>query len=127
VGLICGLAFFAAGCPEDKPEGPKPLEGSTPGMQRYVVYFGSGGPDLTAYRAAVENEPEKVGELVDKMRAEAKAARMKFVQKLKAYDGRVVDYWWMSNAVTVEIPAGNAASLHVIEDVKRVEPDKLLP
>lgn len=114
-------------CDDEAPPGPAPLPGARPGTQRFVVYLAGDGPDATAYRAALQDDPSTAPSLAEALRQQAVAQRRGFLQALRAYDGVVVDHWWLTNAVTVEIPAGNAMSLTAIDGVLKVEPDILFP
>ncbi|MFZ9889792.1 MAG: hypothetical protein ACO3JL_20035 [Myxococcota bacterium] len=120
---IVGLAA----CEEEQPPGPEPLAGARPGTQRFVVYLAGDPPDASAYRAALKDDPSSAPPLAEALRAQAEAQRRGFQQALRAYNGVVVDHWWLTNAVTVEIPTVNAASLTAIDGVVRVEPDVLFP
>jgi hypothetical protein len=122
--LAAPLALSA--CSDDEPPPVQPLAGSKAGTVRYVVHLKGEPPDASAYRAALKEDPAKAAKLAEELKMAAALNRKKLVQALKAYDGRVVDHWFLTNAVTVEIPAGNALSLTAIDGVAKVEPDQLL-
>lgn len=122
--LVAPVALSA--CSDDEPPAVQPLEGSKQGTARYVLHLEGAPPDSSAYRKALAEDPAKASALADELREAAAASRRQLVQALRAYDGRVVDHWFLTNAVTVEIPAGNALSLQAIDGVARVEPDQLL-
>lgn len=116
-----------AACEDETPKGPDPLAGARPGTQRFVVFLAGDAPDATAYREALQDDPSAAPPLAEALRQQAVTQRRAFLQALRAYDGVVVDHWWLTNAVTVEIPSGNAMSLTAIDGVLRVEPDVFFP
>lgn len=129
--LLLAVAAFAAplalsACSDEEGPAVQPLAGSNQGMVRYVVHLKGDPPDASAYRAALAEDPAKAAALAEELKQVAADGRKKLVQALRAYDGRVVDHWFLTNAVTVEIPEGNALSLQAIDGVERVEPDQLL-
>lgn len=126
--LVCVLAALplSSGCPDDEKPQVQPLEGSQPGSLRYVVYLTGEPPDLTEYKKALADSPGDVPTIVDGLRKNAEFRRKGFEQTLKAFGGRVVDHWYLTNAVTVEIPANAAASLPALDGVERVVPDQPL-
>lgn len=127
VTLVVVAALVGVGaCSDEEAPVVTPLAGSKPGTQRYLVHLQGAPPDAAAYHEALEEDPAKAVEIAEGLRQSVVEGRKKFVQALKAYDGRVVDHWWLTNAVTVEIPAGNALSLGAIDGVVKVEPDQLL-
>lgn len=125
--LSATVIAAVAACEDEAPRGPEPLPGARPGTQRFVVYLAGDAPDATAYRAALQDDPSTAPPLAEELRQQAVAQRRGFLQALRAYDGVVVDHWWLTNAVTVEIPSGNAMSLTAIDGVLKVEPDVLFP
>lgn len=124
--VLVAAAWGLAGCPEEEADAPKPLEGAQPGSLRFVVYLKGDPPDLTEYRKALAENPDEVPEIVEELRETVKAERKDFERSLKAFEGKVVDHWFLTNAVTVEIPAGGAPSLPLVNGVERVEPDRML-
>ena len=129
LALACAVLqtpLVLSACSDDEPPPIQPLAGSKPGTVRYVVHLQGDPPDASAYREALAKDPAKAAQLAEELKMAAALNRKKLVQALKAYDGRVVDHWFLTNAVTVEIPAGNALSLTAIDGVTKVEPDQLL-
>lgn len=126
-GGLLAAALLAAAC-DDEPVAPEaqPLAGSRPELERWVVHLKGEPPDPAPYREALEKSPEQVPEIAEKLRQKAMQARAGFVQRIADLGGRVVDHWWLTNAVTVEIPGGNVPTLKVLDEVERVEPDRLL-
>jgi hypothetical protein len=119
VALLC--AGFSCGDPP--PSGA--LAGTQAGLERWIVVF-EGEPDLTEYRAALKEGPTQARAYLEKKRVETMQARAPLAEQLRTMSANVVDYWWMTNAITVELPADNVESLKVIPGVKEVRPDKLL-
>lgn len=124
--VLLGGPVGLSACSDEEPVAVQPLEGSKAGTLRFIVHLQGPPPDASAYLAAVKDDPTKALALADELKRTVASDRKKLVQALRAYDGRVVDHWWLTNAVTVEIPAGNALSLNAIDGVVKVEPDQLL-
>jgi len=126
--LACALAMLplAAGCTDDEKPPVQALTGSKPGVERYVVYLEGEPPDLTEYETALADSPGDVLKIVEGLRQAAAEKHEGFARAIRAYDGKVVDHWYLTNAVTIEIPAGNAASLSELGGVVRVMPDEAL-
>jgi hypothetical protein len=124
--LLCAATALAAGCPADEPEGPTAIKGAAENSERYVVYLKGEGPDLTEYRKALSDEPDKVPEIVAALREDAERRHKKFEKALRALSGTIVDHWYLTNAVTVEIPKESAPTLKITDGVLRVEPDTIL-
>ena len=116
---------FGAGCSDPPPEGPAPMPGAKPGTQRWVVHLVGDAPDLVAYRAA-RGKGEGVETAEDALRKAARDRAKPLRQSLKGLDGKIVDYWWMTNAVTVEVPEGAVGTLKGLDGVDRIVPDQLL-
>jgi len=112
------------GCSDDGGEEVKPLEGSRPGTERWLVYLKGDAADLAAFRA--EADAAKKAELQKQLQATASSARAEFEKRLEEFDGKVVAHWWMTNAVTVEIPSGTDKSVLQIEGVDRMVADQPL-
>ncbi len=102
------------------------IEGTKDGTERWIVYLEGEGPDLGAYREAAKKGPEAQAEVAAKMKAETKAKHAPFVKMLAERGGTVVEHWWMTNAVTVEIPEGTSDAVREFEGVQRIAPDTLL-
>lgn len=119
--LVCAVTFGAA-CSDDPPDA---MSGSKPGTERWVVYLASQSIDLAPYKKAqAEGDPLDVIEakLVKEMKAESK----RFARGLKELNGSVIEYWVLSNAITIEVPAGNVGSVGTMEGVEKMIPDTVL-
>ena len=125
--IFCTLMVFVAlsgfGCEEDEAETPQAIPGSKTGSERWVVYFGNGDVDLTAYRAA-RAEGKSTESIEEDLRAKAKERYKEFESKLAGFDGTVVDYWYLTPAVTVEIPSGARGTLKTLPGVTEIKPDQ---
>ncbi len=122
---VLGVAMLV-GCTSgtQQPEAT-PLAGSQ-GRGRWVVTVKATLPDRSAYRALLIDNPAGVAAYVAKMRAE-QARNFPEVQKaVTTVNGEVVERWWMSNQLTVELPAAGVATLRGTEGVSSVEPDVVL-
>lgn len=102
------------------------IEGTKDGTERWIVYLEGEAPDLSAYREAAKAGPKAQADLAEKMKAETKVKHAPFVKMLAERGGTVIEHWWMTNAVTVEIPEGTSDAVSEFEGVKRIAPDVLL-
>ncbi len=125
VAVAGAIALAAVGCPSDDQPTVKPATGSD-GRERWVVALEGEPPDLTEYRALSRDNPGAVAPYVDKMRQSLMAGRTELDTFLTSVDGQVVERWWMSNAVTVEVPASAVESLKKQAGVKQIAPDLTL-
>jgi hypothetical protein len=126
VAALALLALAAAGCPSNGDEqGPKPTTGAE-GRERWIVTFDGSAPDLGEYRALQRDNPKAVDAYVGQMRDGVMRGRAEMESFLGSVEGRVVERWWMTNAVTVEVPAGAVETLKKQPGVKSVAPDLTL-
>lgn len=125
--ILLAAASFSTACAGDDDGGDrKPLPGSAPSLERWVVRFAGDGPDLTAYRKATAQDPGAVPAIVAGLREKHEKDHVEFKTKVEAVGGRVVDWWWMSNAATIEIDPSGLPTIQKAEGVKSVTPDRLL-
>lgn len=125
---LLGAAWLLtlAACPDsDDTGGAKPAAGAD-GKERWVVTFEGELPDPAEYRALLRDNPKAAAAYVTQMRDSLMRGRTEIEGFLTSVDGRVVERWWMSNAVTVEIPASAVESLKKQQGVKAVSPDPTL-
>jgi hypothetical protein len=121
-GLLAGAAALAGGCPgKDDDGGPRVL--GTEGRERWVVTFEGDEPDLAEYRALLKDKPDDAEAYAEKMRKKLETDHEDLAKTLESLNGRIVERWWMSRAVTVEIDAGKAPSLVKAAGVKSLRPD----
>jgi hypothetical protein len=118
------LAVAPLACGGDK-NGESRVLGSE-GRERWVVTFDGAAPDLAEYRKLLADDPSAVPAYVVKMRDRQAQAHPELEESLTALGGRVVDRWWMSNQVTIELPATGVASVQTVPGVKAMVPDALL-
>jgi hypothetical protein len=123
--VLLVLAAACSGGDDDAYDG-KPLPGSAPSLQRWVVRFEGDGPDLAAYRKASVDDPSAVPAIVAGLREKQQKEREEFKTKVEAVGGKVVDWWWMSNAATIEIDASGLPTIQKADGVRSVSPDRLL-
>jgi hypothetical protein len=123
--VVCVLAGAAACSDDDDEVAGGALLGSNEGVERWVVHFETGAPDLTAYHAALDKDGDTAS-IELQLREQAMTRRQDFARAVGELGGKIVDYWWLTNAVTVEIPVGNVKSLKMMSDVKELTPDRLL-
>lgn len=117
---LLGGIVGSAGCP-DKEE-PKRVTG-TEGRERWIVSFEGNEPDLAEYRALMKDKPDEAEAYAEKMRRKLDQDHEELTKSLESFNGTVVERWWMSNSVTVEIEAGKAPSLEKVPGVKSLAPD----
>lgn len=126
VALGGAVGLGVGGCSGDGDDAPPALAGAGDNTLRFIVYFDEkAGADLSAYRKAVAAGKD-TAEIEAGLREEAKKRHKEFTKQLETFRGEVVEYWFLTNAVTVELPGVNGANLQNIEGVVRVEPDRLL-
>lgn len=122
---VLGLGLFV-GCPAKDPAATGPRVLGTDGRERYVVVFDATAPDLADYRALLKDKPDDAEAYAEKMRAKLHQDHADFEASLSTVNGRVVERWWMSNALTVEVEATGVPTLQKAPGVKSVTPDALL-
>jgi hypothetical protein len=124
--LLALLALFSLACSDDGAavDGPV-LTGQRDGSERWVVFFADDPLDLTAYRSA-QKAGAGVREAEEALRDQAAARRKEFAKNLKDLEGVVIEHWYLTNAVTVEIPSGNVGSLRHMAGIKEIRPDRLI-
>jgi hypothetical protein len=117
---------MAGGCPSHvDPGGAKATLGAD-GKERWVVTFEGEAPDPAEYRTLAKDNPKAADAYAAQMRDAVMKGRTEIESFLTSVDGRVVERWWMSNAITVELPAGAVESLRKQTGVKSVAPDQTL-
>ena len=97
----------------------------TEGRQRWVVHF-AGAVDATEYRRLLAQDPTAVPAYVERRRQEMASTHGAFENALTAVNGRVVERWWMSNAVTIEVTAAGVPTVQSAPGVVSVGPDQPL-
>lgn len=112
---------LGAGCP-DKDVDTKRVLG-TEGRERWVVTFEGNEPDLAEYRALLKDKPDEAEAYAEKMRKKLETDHEELTKALESLNGRIVERWWMSQSVTVEIDAAAAPSLEKVPGVKSLTPD----
>lgn len=125
VAMVCTLCLFGgtvglAGCPDK--EDSKRVTGSE-GRERWIVSFEGNEPDLAEYRGLMKDKPDEADAYADRMRKRLDLDHEELHRTLESLNGKVVERWWMSNAMTVEIEAGKAPSLEKVSGVKSIAPD----
>jgi hypothetical protein len=123
--LVVLLALPAwVGCPseEQAPGSGKRMAG-TDGRDRWIVVFDAKEPDLTEYRELQRDDPAEAEGYVQKMRAKLAHDRADFEAQVQALDGKIVERWWMSNALTVEVKPEGVPTLRSFPGVRSITPD----
>jgi hypothetical protein len=120
--LSLGLLAALVSCAADD-EGPRAPAGTKPGSERWVVFFTGDGPSLDDYRKA-QGTGADLAPLEARLRTAA-ARHTAFGRQLAGINGQIVDVWWLTNAVTVELPAGAVDTLKELDGVARVAPEQV--
>ncbi len=127
LALLAAVALSAAGCPGKKAAPPGKHVLGSEGRERWIVAFDGGDGDLGAYRELLKDgDDDKADAFAEKARAKLKQAHSDVEGQVVALGGQVVEVWWMSNAITVEIEPGKVESLRALVGklgVKSVTPD----
>ena len=131
--VVVAVAAFSVigsvgGCPgASAPEEPKIL--GAEGRERWIVTFSGKEPDLETYREILRNEPGRADAYAEKMRGILRSAHADFEKSTEAVGVKIVEVWWMSNAMTVEVDARAVPTLQQRvgnEGVLSVTPDRRL-
>lgn len=124
----CALALVLAvagavlgGCSDNEAETKRVL--GTEGRERWVVTFEGPEPDLAEYRALMKENPVEAEAYAERMRKKLETDHEDLAKALESLNGRIVERWWMSQSVTVEIDASAAPSLEKVPSVKSLAPD----
>ena len=120
LGCLFGGTLASTGCPQ-KEETRRVL--GTDGRERWIVTFDGNEPDLAEYRALMKDKPDEAEAYAEKMRRKLDQDHEQLAQTLESLNGKVVERWWMSRSMTVEIEAGNVPSLRKASGVKSIVPD----
>lgn len=116
------LLALAVGCADDPLGDLKaPVVTGTAGRQRFVVTLAGAAPDLAEYRRLLREDPGRVAAYVDERRAAL--VRPDLEAAVAGEKGRVVQRWWMSGQLTVELEAEGVARVRALPGVTSVEPD----
>ncbi len=124
--LAVGLALVATGivgaCADD-PLGDlrAPVVAGSGGRQRFVVTLAGATPDLSEYRRLLKDSPGAVAGYVERKRAAL--ARPEVEAALAGVNARVVERWWMSGQLTIELPPEQVSAVRALPGVAAVAPD----
>jgi hypothetical protein len=100
-----------------------------PDRERYVVLLTVVTPspaDVSSYQARVIEGPKAAHAWADEKRKGMLLTVPGFERALAAAQGSVVERWWMSGAVTIEVPKGSIASLQGAPGVRSIRADALI-
>jgi hypothetical protein len=126
-GVYAAVAALLAvliglGCDDSADMGPAgPVVLGSNGRQRFVITLSEPAPALDDYRRLLKDNPAGAAAYVDDRRAAL--ARPALDSALVAFNGRVVERWWMSSQLTVEMDREGLATIRAVTGVKSVEPD----
>jgi hypothetical protein len=126
IRLLVLVAIVAvAGCPAKDAGGDGKRVMGSENRERWVVQFDGPEKDLAEYRA-LQKESDRDA-YAEKMRARLKDAHADVQSQIESScGGKVVEVWWMSNGMTVEIEPAKAETLRELQGklgVKSVTPD----
>ena len=123
IALLFAGAISSTGCPQE--ESPR-VTGSE-ARERWIVTFAGAEPDLAEYRGLIKDQPAEAGAYVDKMRRKLDQDHAEIAKTIEAMNGQIVERWWMTNSMTVELEAGSVPTLQQASGVKSVATDVSLP
>ena len=125
--IVCATSVAGAACSSCSSNDPQTTTGKrmlgAEGKERWVVTFDATEPDLGEYRDLVAENPTEAEAYAAKMRAKLAHDRADFEAQVQALEGKVVERWWMSNALTVEVKPDSVPSLKGMPGVKSIVPD----
>jgi hypothetical protein len=127
--LVCTVASWgvlAAGCAEDPTDFAAPGLAGTEGRLRYVVTVKGPAADLSGFRELAATDAAAAADLTARKRREAAAAHAALDEAVRSVSGRVVNHWWTTNQVTIEVAASSLATVRAVEGVLRIDPDHTL-
>ncbi|MBM4279695.1 MAG: hypothetical protein FJ137_02675 [Deltaproteobacteria bacterium] len=122
--MALGLApLGAAGACADDPLGDlrAPVAARSGGRQRFVVTLAAATPDLGDYRKLLKEDPAAVAGYVEQKRAAL--TRPDVEAALAGVNARVVERWWMSGQLTVELPPEQVSAVRALPGIAAVVPD----
>jgi hypothetical protein len=93
----------------------------TAGRERFVVTLASGAPDLAEYHRLLKDDPAGVAAYVAQRRAALGSPELDAA--LVGVDGRIVERWWMSGQLTIEMKREGLATVRALTAVRAVTPD----
>jgi hypothetical protein len=122
--VIVAMVAVAACSSKDAAADGKRVMG-TENRERWIIQFDGPDKDLAEYRA-LQKESDRDA-YAEKQRARLKDAHADVQSQVESScGGKVVEVWWMSNAMTVEIEPAKAETLRELVGklgVKSVAPD----
>jgi hypothetical protein len=98
----------------------------TEGRHRYVVTVKGPAADLAGYRELAATDAAAAADLTTRKRREAAAAHTALDEAVRSVSGRVVNHWWTTNQVTIEVAPSSLATVRAVDGVLRIEPDRSL-
>lgn len=98
----------------------KPLAGSLPGTERWIVLLKDGAIPADEMRATLTAENAQAADLLD---ARIRAAQAGFVDDVEQLGARVTAQWWLVNGLALEIAPDKVGALRSDARVAYVHPD----
>lgn len=125
VSALLATGGMASACSSSAETGGTGMRG-TEGRERWVVTFADPAPDASEYRALLRSNPDDAQAYAERIRKQLVRAHVPLETALQSFNGRVVEVWWMSNAVTVEVEPNAVPTLRTTAGVASVVPDAVL-
>jgi hypothetical protein len=127
MGTLFAPTAGLVGCAEDplgdlRPPGPAQEVG---GRQRFIVTLTDAAPDLAEYRTLLKANPTAVPAYVEQRRAAL--ARPEIEAALAGLQARIVERWWMSGQLTVEVAPDQLPAIKSLPGIAAVDADVALP
>ncbi|MBK8095747.1 MAG: S8/S53 family peptidase [Planctomycetes bacterium] len=102
----------------------RPLPGSLPGTERWLVWLQQPEYDLTSRLVAIRSAPDRLQRraLVAELQSSAQADQAALTALVTARGGQVLQHYWVLRALAVEVPPDAVAVLRENPRVGRVVP-----
>jgi hypothetical protein len=125
VAVTATASIFGGGCSSKEAAGDGKRVMGSEGRERWIIQFDGPDKDLAEYRA-LQKESDRDA-YAEKQRSRLKDTHADVQSQVESScGGKVVEVWWMSNAMTVEIDPSKAETLRELVGklgVKSVSPD----
>jgi hypothetical protein len=123
IAALLATAVVGGACKDDEPVPTGKRMLGSEGRERWVVTFDGKEPDLSEYKGLIADAPDEVESYAAKRRAQLSHDHADFEAQVQALDGKVVERWWMSNALTIEVKPEGVPTLRGFPGVKSMTPD----
>jgi hypothetical protein len=120
--VVAGVVGGTSACADDPLGDLKTVQvADAAGRQRFVVTLAGAAPDLGEYRRLLKENPSGVAGYVEGRRAAL--VRPDVDAAITGASGHVVERWWMSGQLTVELAPEGVSTLRALPGIASVEAD----